>query len=173
MGPGGAVTDATAAVDPARYRQAMGRFATGVAVVTSRHRGHDVALTVDSLTSVSLAPVLLLVSLHPEARVLEGVESGEPFGVSILPARLRGMAQWLGEPGRPLHNQLVRVPHERGSATGVALVEGALAAFECRTYALHPAGDHVLVVGEVLSLQARPTDDAALVHYRGGLGELR
>ena len=76
MGPGGAVTDATAAVDPARYRQAMGRFATGVAVVTSRHRGHDVALTVDSLTSVSLAPVLLLVSLHPEARVLEGVESG-------------------------------------------------------------------------------------------------
>ncbi|SOC55699.1 flavin reductase family protein [Ornithinimicrobium cerasi] len=173
MGPDGAVTDAAAAVDPARYRQAMGRFATGVAVVTSRHRGHDVALTVDSLTSVSLAPVLLLVSLHPEARVLEGVESGEPFGVSILPARLRGMAQWLGEPGRPLHNQLVRVPHERGSATGVALVEGALAAFECRTYALHPAGDHVLVVGEVLSLQARPTDDAALVHYRGGLGELR
>ena len=161
------------AVDPARYRQAMGRFATGVAVVTSRHRGHDVALTVDSLTSVSLEPVLLLVSLHAEARVLEGVQAGEPWGVSVLPARLRGLAQWLGEPGRPLHNQLVRVPHERGPVTGVALVEGALSTFECRTAALHPAGDHVLVLGEVVGLQARPTDEAALVHYRGGLGELR
>lgn len=169
----GRMTEEAVAVDPARYRQAMGRFATGVAVVTSRHRGHDVALTVDSLTSVSLEPVLLLVSLHAEARVLEGVQAGEPWGVSVLPARLRGLAQWLGEPGRPLHNQLVRVPHERGEVTGVALVEGALATFECRTAALHPAGDHVIVLGEVVALQARPTDDAALVHYRGGLGELR
>jgi flavin reductase (DIM6/NTAB) family NADH-FMN oxidoreductase RutF len=169
----GRMTEEAVAVDPARYRQAMGRFATGVAVVTSRHRGHDVALTVDSLTSVSLEPVLLLVSLHAEARVLEGVQAGEPWGVSVLPARLRGLAQWLGEPGRPLHNQLVRVPHERGEITGVALVEDALATFECRTAALHPAGDHVIVLGEVVALQARPTDDAALVHYRGGLGELR
>lgn len=161
------------AVDTARYRQAMGRFASGVAVVTSRHRGHDVALTVDSLTSVSLEPVLLLVSLHAEARVLEAVESGEAWGVSILGARHRALAEWLGEPGRPLHNQLVRVPHERGPVTGVALVEGALAALECRTWAVHPAGDHVIVVGEVVGLQARPTDHPALVHYRGGLGELR
>lgn len=160
-------------VDPGRYRQAMGRFATGVAVVTSRHRGHDVALTVDSLTSVSLEPVLLLVSLHAEARVLEGVQDGEAWGVSVLAARQRGLAHWLGEPGRPLHNQLARVPHVRGAATGVALVEGALATFECRTFAVHPGGDHVLVVGEVVGLQARPTDEPALVHYRGGLGELR
>lgn len=160
-------------VDPARFRQAMGRFATGVAVVTSRHRGHDVALTVDSLTSVSLEPVLLLVSLHAEARVLEAVEAGEPWGVSLLPARHRGLARWLGEPGRPLHNQLARVPHVRGPVTGVALVEGALATFECRTFAVHPAGDHALAIGEVVGLQARPTDEPALVHYRGGLGELR
>ena len=162
-----------APVDPARYRQAMGRFATGVAIVTSRHRGHDVALTVDSLTSVSLDPVLLLVSLHAEARVLEGVEEGAAWGVSILPAGHRALATWLGEPGRPLHDQLARVPHTRGEVTGVALVDGALAAFECRTYAVHEAGDHSLVVGEVVALQARPTDEPALVHYRGGLGELR
>ena len=58
-------------VDPDRHRQAMGRFASGVAVATSRLRGHDVAMTVDSLTSISLDPVLLMVSLHAEARVLE------------------------------------------------------------------------------------------------------
>lgn len=160
-------------VDPARYRQAMSRFATGVAVVTTRLRGHDVALTVDSLTSVSLDPVLLLVSLHAEARVLEGIQEGADWGVSVLPARHRAVATWLGEPGRPLHRQLARVPHTRGEATGVALVEEALTTFECRTFALHPAGDHHLVLGEVLALQARPTDEPALVHYRGGLGGLR
>jgi flavin reductase (DIM6/NTAB) family NADH-FMN oxidoreductase RutF len=65
------------------------------------------------------------------------------------------------------------VPHTRGSASGAALVDGALATLECRTWAVHPAGDHTVVVGEVLALDAPPTDDPALVHYRGGLGELR
>lgn len=159
-------------VDPARYRLAMGRFATGVAVVTSRLRGHDVALTVDSLTSVSLDPVLLLVSLHPEARVLEAVQDGSDFGVSVLAADQRALAQWLGETGRPLHRQLARIPHGRGPATGVALVDDALATFECRTYEMHEAGDHWLVLGEVVGMQAGPTDRRSLVHYRGRLSEL-
>lgn len=105
-------------VDPAVYRLAMGRFASGVAVVTARLRGHDVALTVDSLTSVSLDPVLLLVSLHPEARVLEGLQEGSDLGVSVLTSTQRGVAEWLGETGRPLHEQLGRVAHHRGPATG-------------------------------------------------------
>ncbi|MGO0576712.1 flavin reductase family protein [Ornithinimicrobium panacihumi] len=163
----------TGQVDRGRYKQAMGRFATGVAIVTSSFRGHDVALTVDSLTSVSLDPVLLLVSLHAEARVLEGIEEGADWGVSILTEQQRALATWLGEPGRPLHDQLARVPHTRGEVTGTALVEGALATFECRTHAVHVAGDHSIVVGEVVALQARPTDEHALIHYRGGLGGLR
>lgn len=160
-------------VDPAAYRQAMGRFATGVAVVTASLRGHDVALTVDSLTSISLDPVLLLVSLHPEARVLEAVHDGSDFGVSVLASTHRGVAEWLGEPGRPLHNQLAGVSHHRGEVTGQALVDEALATFECRTFAVHEAGDHSLVLGEVLGLVAGPTDQAALVHYRGRLGHVR
>lgn len=160
-------------VDAAEYRLAMGRFASGVAVATARLRGHDVALTVDSLTSISLDPVLLLVSLHPEARVLEAVQDGSDFGVSVLSAEQRGVATWLGEPGRPLHHQLAGVGHHRGEVTGVGLVDEALATFECRTYAIHEAGDHSLVLGEVVGMQARPTDRAALVHYRGRLAQLR
>lgn len=154
------------------YRRAMGRFATGVTVVTARHRGHDVALTVGSMTSVSLDPLLLLVSLHNEARVLEGIEGGSGFAVSVLPASHRGLAAWLGEPGRPLHNQLARVSHRRGDVLDVALVDDALAAFECRTSAVHVAGDHSIVVGEVVAVHASQTGEPALVHYRGGLGEL-
>lgn len=165
-------TSAPEPVDPARHRQAMGRFASGVAVASSRLRGQDVAMTVDSLTSVSLDPVLLLVSLHAEARVLEGVLAGGPLGVSVLTARQRRIAEWLAEIGRPLHGQLTQVPHGPGPVTGVALVTGALATFECRTFAVHEAGDHSLVVGEVVGLRALPTDEPALVHYRGRLGEL-
>ena len=151
----------------------MGRFASGVTVVTSLLRGQDVALTVDLVASVSLEPVLLVVSLHAEARVLEGVADGGPLGVSVLTSAQRSVGEWLGEPGRPLHGQLTRVPHTRGEATGVALLTGALATFECRTHAIHEAGDHSLVVGEVVALQAAPTDAPALVHYRGRLEELR
>lgn len=172
-GPDGASGQPEEPIDPARYRQAMGRFASGVAVATSVVRGHDVALTVDSLTSVSLEPVLLLVSLHPEARVLEGLTAGAPLGVSVLTARQRGLAQWLGEPGRPLHGQLARIPHVRGARTGVALLSDTLATFECRAYALHEAGDHTLAVLEVVGMWAGPTDEPGLVHYRGRLGELR
>lgn len=160
-------------IDTARYRQAMGRFASGVAVVTSRLRGQDVAMTVDSLTSVSLDPVLLLVSLHAEARVLEAVQDGAPLGVSILTARQRGTAQWLAEHGRPLHGQLARVAHTPGPVTGAALIDGALATFECRTWAVQEAGDHSLVLGEVVGLQEFPTDEPGLVHYRGRFEELR
>lgn len=151
----------------------MGRCAAGVAAVTSRLRGHDVALTADSLISVSLDPTLLLVSLHAEARVLEGLQEGEPFGVSVLTAAQRRVAEWLAEPGRPLHGQLGQVPHDRGPVTGVALVSDALATFECQVHAIHPAGTHFLVLGEVVGLQAAPTDAPALVHYRGRLGDLR
>ncbi|WP_130014358.1 flavin reductase family protein [Serinicoccus sediminis] len=173
MSPDQLRPDAPGTVDPATYRLAMGRFASGVAVVTSRLRGHDVALTVDSLTSVSLEPVLLLVSLHPEARVLEGLEDGSDFAVSVLTSVQRGTAEWLGETGRPLHDQLGRVPHHQGPATGMAVVDDALASFECRTVDLREAGDHVLALGEVVAMDARPTDRPALVHYRGRLGELR
>lgn len=165
----GDVTD----VDPASYRQAMGRFASGVAVATSRLRGQDVAMTVDSLTSISLDPVLLLVSLHAEARVLEGVQDGGPLGISVLTVRQRRIAAWLAEHGRPLHGQLTNVPHSPGPVTGAALVDGALAAFECRPWSVQEVGDHFLVLGQVVGLQAFPTEEPALVHYRGRFEELR
>lgn len=171
--PGQDGSESPTGIDPARYRKSMGRFASGVAVATSRLRGQDVAMTIDSLTSISLDPVLLLVSLHPEAKVLEGIQDGGPLGVSILTARQRGTAQWLAEHGRPLHGQLARVPHTLGAMTGAALLDGALATFECRAWDVREAGDHVLVLGEVLGLREFPTDEPALVHYRGRFEELR
>ena len=68
--------------------------------------------------------------------------------------------------GRP------RVPHSRGPATGVALLSNALATIECQTVNTVPAGDHTLVVGEVLSVDIADHPGEALVFYRGGFGAL-
>lgn len=154
------------------FRQAMGRFATGVVMLTTRTRDVDQAMTASALTSVSLEPLLLLVCIEREGRFHDAVLEAGFWGVSVLSSRDRPGADWLATRGRPLHGQLERLPHHQGPQTGVALLNDALSAFECRTTAVHPAGDHSIVVGEVVSVTsaARPGD--ALVYYRGRYGTL-
>lgn len=169
---GGGTGEPGPPVDPFSYRQAIGRFASGVTVVTTFAGRHDHAMTANSVTSVSLDPVLMLVSVEQDSRWHEAVGESGVWGVSILGAAARGSAEWLATPGRPLHGQLDRIAHHRGSRTGVALLDDALATLECRTVAAHPAGDHTLVVGEVLAVDIPARVDAALVHFRGRYGVL-
>lgn len=161
-----------APVDPLDYRRAIGRFATGVTVVTTFAGSHDHAMTANAVTSVSLDPVLMLVSVEEDSRWHDAVLESGVWGVSVLGAAARATAEWLSTPGRPLHGQLDRIDHHRGARTGVALVDGALSTLECRTVATHPAGDHRLVVGEVLAVDSPGRVDAALVHFRGRYGVL-
>ena len=154
------------------FRRAMGRFATGVTMLTTRSRDVDHAMTASALTSVSLEPLLLLVCIEREARFHDVVLDAGFWGISVLPGGSRSGADWLATRGRPLHGQLDRLPHHHGPQTGVALLDDALATFECRTTAVHPAGDHSIVVGEVVSLTSAPHPSEALVYYRGRYGTL-
>ncbi len=159
-------------VDPWAFRQAMGRFATGVTVVTTFAGQHDHAMTATALASVSLEPTLVVLSAENEGRWLDAARESGVWGISVLPVEARGTAGWLSTPGRPLHGQLDRVAHHRGEVTGVALLDGALASLECRTTDIHLAGDHSLVVAEVVSVHTPSRMPAALVHFRGQLGAL-
>ena len=155
------------------FRRAMGRFATGVTTLTTRTRDVDYAMTVSALTSVSLDPMLLLVCVEREGRFHDAVLDAGSWGISVLSAPHRPTADWLATRGRPLHGQLDRVPHHYGARTGVALLNDALSTFECRTTAVHPAGDHSIVVGEVVSVSSPPEGAEALVYYRGRYGSLQ
>ena len=159
-------------LEPARFRQAMGRLVSGVSVVTTLSRGVDHAMTADTVTSVSLEPLLVLVCVENEARWHEAVVDAPFFGVSVLAADQRPLSEWFATRGRPLHGQLDRAPHHRGPATGVALLDGALMHLECRTTDIHPAGDHAIVVAQVLSIALPDTVGPALVHYRGSYGSI-
>ncbi|AKU17660.1 flavin reductase family protein [Luteipulveratus mongoliensis] len=159
-------------VDEGDYRRAVSRFATGVSVVTTQDGHLDHAMTANAVCSVSLDPLLMLVSVEREARFHDAIIEAGVWGLSILPATARGTAQWLATRGRPLHGQLDRVPHHRGEVTGVPLLSEALAQLELKTVQSHPAGDHTLVVGHVLSVQASEHPGDALVYYRGRFGAL-
>jgi flavin reductase (DIM6/NTAB) family NADH-FMN oxidoreductase RutF len=153
-------------VDTDEFRAAMGRFATGVTVLTTFSGGHDHAMTANALTSVSMEPMLVLVCVEVEARFHDAITQSGVWGISVLAAQHRPVADWLSTQGRPLHGQLDRIAHRRGPVTGVALLENALATTECRTTDIHPAGDHSIVVGEVVSLSTTTHPGEALVYYR-------
>ncbi len=154
-----------------RFRLAMGRFATGVAILTTVTEGHDHAMTANAVASVSMEPMLVLACIEVDARFHDAVTDAGRWGLSVLSSDQRPTAEWLATQGRPLHGQLDRVPHHRGS-TGVALLDGALATIECQTTDIHPAGDHSIVVGEVVSLGVAEHPGAALTYYRSRYGSL-
>lgn len=154
-----------------RFRLAMGRFATGVTILTTVAHGHDHAMTANAVASVSMEPMLVLACVEIDARFHDAVTAAGRWGVSVLGSGQRPTADWLATRGRPLHGQLDRVPHHRGS-TGVALLDGALATIECQTTDIHPAGDHSIVVGEVVSLGVAEHPGAALTYYRSRYGSL-
>lgn len=157
----------TAPVDEATFRRAIGRFASGVCVIGAQSGGAQHAMTASAVTSVSLDPPLILVCVELDARFHDVITQVEGWGVSILDGSARGVAQWLATAGRPLHGQLDQVPHRAGALTGAPLLEQSLATLECRTSAIHPGGDHSIVVGEVLSAEFGREGDGALLYYRG------
>lgn len=156
-------------VDEDRYRGAISRLPAGVAVVSLRLRGIDLAATVSAVASVSLDPPLLLFAVHGDARLREGLEEQDAWVLSVLADDQAPVADWLASPGRPAFDQLARVPHTTDAASGAAVVDGAAAWFSCRTYAIHRAGTHDVVVGEVHGLGEGAATAGGLVHHRGRL----
>lgn len=138
--------------DAAAFRWAAGQLPTGIVVVTASLDGKGHAMTVSAFTSVSLEPLLVLFCAEKVARFHDAVLAAGQWAVSILDEDAEKTARWLATRGRPLDGQLDTVAHHPGPLTGAPILDGALAAMECRTYAVHDGGDHSIVVGEVLGV---------------------
>lgn len=155
-------------VTPDNFRDVLGRFVTGITVVTTQALdGTDHAMTANAVTSVSLEPPLILVCVEKIARFRDAVIGSGGWAVSILGEGGLRAATWFATRGRPLADQFADFPFARGTATGAALLTEALATVECRTTAIHDGGDHVIVLGEVVSLAVTRPDDHPLVYYTG------
>lgn len=158
-----------AEVTPDDLRSVASRMAAGVAVVTVVRHGVAHAATVSTLTSVSLEPPLVMFCVHVDARLRDVLDHVDAWAVSVLGDGQANVADWLASPGRPAVGQLDRVPHHPAPVSGAPWLDGAAAWFDCRTDAVHPAGDHDVVVGRVLAAAHGAPTTGALVHLRGRL----
>ncbi|HLH13776.1 MAG TPA: flavin reductase family protein [Solirubrobacteraceae bacterium] len=151
-------------------RTVMGHFATGVCVVSTRREdGSPVGTTVNAVTSVSLEPPLLLVCLAHDSETLAAVRAASHFAVSILAESQREHSTRFaakGERARPREAEFGE--HH----PGVPCLRGALATVACRVSAMHRGGDHMIVVGEVLSTSSAPEELTPLLFFRGSYSRL-
>lgn len=155
------------------FRSVVSRLAAGVAVVTVVRHGVAHAATLSSVASVSLEPPLVLFCVHADARLRDVLDHVDTWALSVLADHQADVADWLASPGRPAVGQLARVPHRPAPFSGAPWVDGAAAWFDCRTEAVHAAGDHDVVVGRVLAAEHGAPDAGGLVHLRGRLRGVR
>ena len=156
------------AVRPAEFRQAMGRWATGVSVVTAHDGSSDAGLTVNALLSVALEPPTVLVSLQRDVDTLPVLRRAGAFGVSFLAADQQELSERFAR-AVPAEEKFRGVRLHRG-AGGTPFLDGALGGLDCRLVTAEPLFDHVLVVGEVVRLDPG-REGAPLLFYRGRYGE--
>ncbi len=153
--------------DALDFRRVAGRFATGVTVVTAVLDGEQHAMTCSSFTSVSLDPLLVLFCPEKIARFHDVVLSAGQWVVSVLAEDQSELSRRFAVRGRPLEDQFQGVPHRLGEHTGAAVLDGGVAAFECRTVSTTDAGDHTVVIGEVLGMSVPDPQALPLLWFEG------
>ncbi|MGB7285986.1 MAG: flavin reductase family protein [Salaquimonas sp.] len=126
-------------------RDAMGKFATGVTIVTVKTENGPVGMTVNSFASVSLDPALVLWSIEKKSGRYSAFTEAEHFGIHVLDESQADLALEFARNANAFDNCAWHT-----NEMGVPMVEGVLSRFECKRAALHEGGDHTIIVGEVL-----------------------
>jgi flavin reductase ActVB len=145
------------------FRDALAQFASGVTIVAARHGEELAGLTATAFSSVSLEPPLVLVCVAQRASAYDAVVNAERVGISVLALEQAWVARQFARHGI---DKFADVPLLPGPS--VPLVDGALAHLECRRHALHPGGDHSILVLEVVSASAAGGEP--LLHHARKLG---
>ncbi len=148
--------------DSRAFRDALGHFATGVAVVSARGAAAPFGLTINSFASVSLDPPLILWSLDRASDRFAAMMAVAHFAVNMLGAQSRDLAQRLARKGASSLGEA----NVRTGKHGTPLLEEAIAHFECSVEHRYDGGDHVILVGRVLAHDHRSHSDP-LIYYRG------
>jgi 3-hydroxy-9,10-secoandrosta-1,3,5(10)-triene-9,17-dione monooxygenase reductase component len=163
-----APASAAPAPEARSFRDAFGRLATGVAFVTAAPDGEPAGLIVNSLTSVSLEPPLVLFCPSRSSLTWSRMRRAGRFGVNILGRQHERFAMRVTPAGA---DRFAGLNWELGTR-GAPLLTDALATLECEIVAEHPAGDHWIVIGHVDNLHTSSNTDP-LVFFAGAFGALR
>lgn len=151
------------------FRQALGEFVTGVAVVTAQGPcGELVGMTMSSFNAVSLEPPLVLFSVDRRAHSLASMVHARGFAVNVLAREQEHLSSRFA---RALSDKWEGVEHTAGHAEA-PLLAGALAHFECTPYAQYDGGDHIIFVVRVVNYTVHADSPHPLVFFRGRYGNV-
>lgn len=154
-------------IDSDTFRSVLGRFATGITIVTARDAaGVDHGMTVSAFCSLSLKPAMVLVCVDHVASMHELLLAHPRFGISILSSDQEDYSRRFAAEE---FDRFDGIAYSRGEC-GVVLLDGALAHLECRVIQHYDAGDHTIFTAEVD--RAEPRDGRPLMYYRGGYAQL-
>jgi flavin reductase (DIM6/NTAB) family NADH-FMN oxidoreductase RutF len=150
----------------------MGHFASGVTIATALHHGVKHAMTATAVCSVSLEPPMVLICVGKSSRFHRAIIKAEYWCLSLLSVDQEPLARHFSNSGRDLVSQFDSISHTPSPLSGTPLIDASLAWLECGTYGIHDAGDHTIVVGQIVRASGLPSDDdpnapAPLTYYRG------
>jgi len=149
--------------DSKAFRRSLGKFATGVTVVTCTDQdGHPCGITANSFSSVSLDPPLILWNIAKVSNSLRAYLDAGHFAINVLSADQREVSTHFARTDHTLFDSIKFTL----SPDGVPLLPGTIATFECRTHTIHDCGDHYIIIGEVHGFHVEDGDP--LLFYSGG-----
>jgi flavin reductase len=153
-------------ISQAKFREAMGSFATGVTVITVDYGGEVQGMTANAFTSVSLDPLLVLVCVDHRARTHGHLHAKKRFGVNVLAENQRGISEYYAR-AAPMEQHADKEAGARFDRTihGTPVLHGALVYLECRLQSAQDAGDHTIFIAEVEDVVVRQGDP--LLYFRG------
>jgi flavin reductase (DIM6/NTAB) family NADH-FMN oxidoreductase RutF len=153
-------------ISPALFRRVMGSFPTGITVLTvEREPGQVHGMTANSFTSVSLEPLLILVCIDHNARLLSYLKEHLRFGVNILDETQQPLSEHFAKPQLDAAEAARLGIQFRWTESGIPLLQEGLAHLGCNVVAEHAAGDHAIFVAEVESLEVN--EGHPLLYFRG------
>jgi len=148
-------------IDGRELRNALGRFATGVCVIsTYDNAGEALGMTANSFASVSLDPPLVLWSLQAGSEVYATYATARRFAINVLASEQLALSNLYARKG----DHVMDPGHYRAGRNGAPLLRNALVSFECELHATHEGGDHLIIVGRVMDVCSRPTGKPLLFH---------
>lgn len=152
-------------IDPREFRNTLGRFASGVTVITTEKDGQIHGMTANAFTSVSLDPPLVLVAIDNRTTMHKLLSQSKRYGVSILAQHQEALSNHFAR--RPVEGLKISFVEKHG----IPLIEGAIAHLVARVVDMHPAGDHTLYIGQVEHLEW--TDEKPLLFFAGQYHQLK
>jgi flavin reductase (DIM6/NTAB) family NADH-FMN oxidoreductase RutF len=155
--------------DPREFRNALGRYVTGVTVVTANPTGFaPLGMTANSFSALSLDPALVVWSIQKNSDCFAAFEAADGFAINVLADDQTALSNGYSKKGQ---HELLTGCYRQGKS-GQPVLKNCLTSFECKMWARYEGGDHVILVGEVIEMDDRPTGKP-LVFSGGKYRELR